>query len=190
MATKAKSSEVDVVEESAKEVVLSHAARQSAVAAITNLAELRETLGATRSWEEIEPSFTVVRKDFFEDRPLVIGGFRFNQSKKFMMKNPDNPEVLIPAEFVSMLVAAYDPKSENLIGIEEAVNPHTGEIPYWVIVNDGSTGIRDQLTRYASKYDDDTAKCPPLVINKGLRKSEYPYESEEGVQTATTWYLG
>lgn len=147
---------------------------------VTNMAELRSLFGTReRTWDEIEPSFTVVKKAEFENQPMVIGGFRFNQSKKFGQVNAEG--VLVPTEFVSMLCAKLD----------------GDDIGEWVVVNDGSTGIRLQLERYASRYDDNPALCPPITTRRGLRKSEYPYEEvneETGeltgkVSTATTWYI-
>jgi hypothetical protein len=155
-------------------------ARQDAVAQATSLGDLREVFGDTiTSWEEIEPQFEVIKdKALFEGIPVVVGAFRFNQSNKFVKMVEDNTgkKNPVPAEFVSMLLAAYDPESETL------TSP-------WVIVNDGGTGIKEQLETYAARYGDDPLKCPPIKVN-GFRRSEYPYTDAEGnISTATTWYL-
>lgn len=190
MATK-KKSEVEVVENvtSNQEVVLSHSARQNSVGAVTTLGELRSIFGETAAWEDIEPGFTVVEKEAFEGKPVVIGAFRFNQSKKFMRKNAEGH--LIPGEFVSMLVAQYDPETEELV---PTAARKSGEAIYWVIVNDGGTGINQQLERYAKKYDaldiNAGAKvAPPFTVENGFRRSDYSYDDGETVGEATTWYL-
>src|SRR6185312_14155876 len=118
--------------------------RQDKVAQVTNLSALRQLIGQPISWQEIEPSFDVLTQEHFDGLPLVIGGFRFNDSTKFASKDPENPDVLIPARFVSLLCAAYDPDSE------EFTSP-------WVIVNDGSTGIAKQLQKMISNVTGEDA---------------------------------
>jgi hypothetical protein len=162
--------------------VLTHANRQNSVAQVTALSELRDLFGTQeRSWDEIEPSFEILDQETFADIPLVIGAFRFNESKKFMSVNPETG-MNEPGVFVSMLLASYDPDSESL------TSP-------WVIVNDGSTGIKAQLERYAAQYDGDTRLAPPLKVSKGFRRSDYTKEitDDKGkvkLSEATTWYLG
>jgi len=54
------------------------------------------------------------------------------------------------------------------------------------IVNDGSSGIRDQLMQYSAKKNSQGG----LFCRKGLRRSEYKYTDEKGNETpATTYYL-
>lgn len=54
------------------------------------------------------------------------------------------------------------------------------------IINDGSTGIKDQLTEFFNK----THQLGGLVCPGGLRVSEYDYEDEEGeLKPAKTYYL-
>lgn len=184
-----KKADVEVVEKPASDLAtVSMSRRQDAVAAVTSLAELQRTFGQTAvEWQEIEPSFEVMPKDAFEDVPFVIAGFRLNESTKYAEKDSENPNVLNPARFVSMLVANYDPDSGDF------TSP-------WVIVNDGSTGIRDQLLRYARTIDPDAditrenfnsvaAGIPPIVCSKGLRKSEYDKDLGDQVIHATTWYI-
>lgn len=193
MAEKAKGKAADpteiekAVEENA--VVITMSKRQDAVDQVSNLAELQERFGSTLSWQDIEPSFLVAMKDQFEGVPFVIAGFRMNESTKFLTKDEVNPEILVPGRFVSMLVAAYD---EN-----------TGDfISPWVILNDGSTGIRDSLVRYVKKVSGDAdidatkeefnswaAKVPPIKCERGLRASHYNYDTGESVVEATTWYI-
>lgn len=188
MATKSKAGKdvVETVEE--KEVVLSHSARQESVGAVTTLEELRQIFGAERDWADIEPSFVVMQQEVFEDKPVVIGAFRFNQSNKYMRKNAEG--FLIPGEFTSMLIAQYDPETEELVPVAAR---KSGESVYWVIVNDGGTGINKQLERYAKEYDEDVnvgcRKAPPLRVENGLRRSNYDYDTGETVIKATTWYL-
>lgn len=156
-------------------------ARQEALLGSQTLGELREVFGQLIDWEEIEPQFTVIKdKSLFDGKPMVIGAFRFNVSKKFTTQVVDEATgevVNVPAEFVSMMVATYNEETESLSSD-------------WQIVNDGSTGIKEQLIRYASRYDGQPLLCPPIRLSKGMRKSEYPYTDGDGkVSTATTWYL-
>jgi hypothetical protein len=64
-----------------------------------------------------------------------------------------------------------------------------------LIVNDGGTGIRDQLMRVTAKRlergaPEGTARVG-LVCERGLRKSTYPFTDDQGKeQTGTTYYLG
>lgn len=54
------------------------------------------------------------------------------------------------------------------------------------IVNDGSSGIRDQLMAYSAKKNVQGG----LLCEKGLRRSNYEYEDESGQKKpATTYYL-
>lgn len=149
--------------------------------AATNIAQLRSVFGSqARSWDEIEPSFTVVNKAVFENQPMVIGAFRFNLSKKFGKVNKETGE-LVPSEYASVLCAKLD----------------GDEIGEWVVFNDGSSGVREQLHRAAARYDNNPAFCPAFITRKGLKLSEYPYEEvdEDGqptgkIGTARTWRIG
>lgn len=54
------------------------------------------------------------------------------------------------------------------------------------IVNDGSTGIRDQLIQYSKKKGTQGG----LFCEKGLRRSDYTYTDESGKESsASTYYL-
>lgn len=54
------------------------------------------------------------------------------------------------------------------------------------IVNDGSSGIRDQLVAYSAKK----FRQGGLFCDKGLRRSDYKYTDENGIEKpATTYYL-
>jgi hypothetical protein len=53
------------------------------------------------------------------------------------------------------------------------------------IVNDGSTGIAEQLAAYTKK----TGKLGGLFAAHGLRKSDYDIETDEGPKAATTYYI-
>lgn len=167
---------------------LSMTKRQDAVSAITTLADMQAVFRQTAvEWADIEPSFDVLPKESFEDIPFVIAGFRMNESTKFAEKDEVNPDVLNPARFLSLLVANYDPESG------EFTSP-------WVIINDGSTGIRNQLLRYVRNIDPDAditkerfnavaAQVPPIVCKKGLRRSDYAKDLGDSVVEATTWYI-
>jgi len=190
MAGKAKGTVAEVDEPQNAVALPTLNSRQDKVAQVTNLSALRQLIGQPIDWQEIEPSFDVLKQEEFDGLPLVIGGFRFNDSSKFASKDPENPDVLIPARFVSLLVAAYDEDSE------EFTSP-------WVIVNDGSTGIAKQLQKMISNVTGEDAflmsrdeinrharAVPPIQASKGFRRSDYPYEDEKGnVSTATTWYI-
>lgn len=72
-------------------------------------------------------------------------------------------------EFVSVLTLA-----RTQSGIEK-----------W-IVNDGSTGICDQLRTYTKSKN----KHGGLMVKRGLRRSDYTYTSDDGKEKpATTFYL-
>lgn len=54
------------------------------------------------------------------------------------------------------------------------------------VVNDGSTGIRDQLMSYEAK----TGRTGGLLVSKGFRRSDYEFEDDKGKkQKGTTYYL-
>jgi hypothetical protein len=54
------------------------------------------------------------------------------------------------------------------------------------ILNDGSSGIRDQLMGFTAKKNQKGG----LFCKKGLRRSDYTYQDEKGQETpATTYYL-
>lgn len=54
------------------------------------------------------------------------------------------------------------------------------------VVNDGSTGIRDQLMSYSAE----TGRYGGLFCMKGLRRSDYTYKDENGQdKAARTYYL-
>jgi hypothetical protein len=54
------------------------------------------------------------------------------------------------------------------------------------IVNDGSTGLRDQLIAYSKKKNTQGG----LFCEKGFRRSDYTYTDEKGKESpATTYYL-
>lgn len=187
----ASASQTELVAVSNVEVLKSYSNRQDRVTQATSLSDLREVFGSTLDWQEIEPSFTIVDKDVFEGKPCVIGAFRFNQSKQYTQKSP-NGEVDIPSEFVSMLVARYDPQTEEILPAG-VYSQTTGLMPTWVVVNDGSAGINQQLERYARRFDEDVhvgaRKAPPLRASAGFRKSSYPVETEDGMITGVTWYI-
>jgi len=55
-----------------------------------------------------------------------------------------------------------------------------------LIVNDGSSGIRDQLMSYTAKKN----RQGGLFCDKGFRRSDYKYTDEKGEEKpATTYYL-
>jgi hypothetical protein len=53
------------------------------------------------------------------------------------------------------------------------------------IVNDGSTGIAEQLAEYTKKY----GRYGGLIVSKGLLRSDYDVEIDGKKSRATTWYL-
>lgn len=60
-----------------------------------------------------------------------------------------------------------------------------------VVFNDGSTGVRDQLTDFTLKLKSTlNIARQPIVCEDGLRVSEYDYEDAKGnVSRAKTYYL-
>lgn len=55
------------------------------------------------------------------------------------------------------------------------------------IINDGSTGIYEQLRKYTEK----TSKTAGLIVKRGLRRSDYQYtdKNDGTTKNATTFYL-
>lgn len=55
------------------------------------------------------------------------------------------------------------------------------------VINDGSTGIRDQMKALVNRLD---GKFHPFTLENGLRESEYTYTDDKGNETpAITYYL-
>lgn len=55
------------------------------------------------------------------------------------------------------------------------------------VINDGSTGIRDQMKALIKRLD---GKFHPFTLENGLRESRYTYEDDKGNETpAVTYYL-
>lgn len=114
-------------------------------------------------FDEVMPSFQILNKENKETLcgiELLLLDWRFNLSKK-IIKNGHQ------AEFVSVL----------------CLNMDSGEK---VIINDGSTGIYQQLKAVTNLKGIQGG----LLVRGGLRKSEYPYETPDGsIVEATTYYL-
>lgn len=174
------------IEEAIPAKTMSMNARQNVVASLANLDDLAARLGGLQEWSDFEESFDVVTKDSFDGVPIVIGAFRLNESDKFARKNSDGTITL--GRFMSLLVAPFD----------ENTGAFTGP---WVIVNDGSTGIMQQLIRSAYALDPNAdatrdnfnavaAEIKPIIARKGFRASEYDYDDGDTVLRATTWYIG
>lgn len=58
-------------------------------------------------------------------------------------------------------------------------------VPAKFILNDGSTGIYEQLKAYTDK----TSKSAGLLVKRGLRRSDYQYDDNGTQKNATTFYL-
>lgn len=97
------------------------------------------------------------------DKGLLVGVEILLLSWQF--NNGDN------GEFVSANVVARMPGQKS---------------PAKFVVNDGSTGIRDQLKLYNAK----TGKTAGLHVKNGLRRSDYTFVDDNGqTKNATTFYL-
>lgn len=75
------------------------------------------------------------------------------------------------------------------VSVRVAARQSDGSVGKYII-NDGSTGIAEQLARFTKK----TGKMGNLLVKGGLRKSEYDKELPDGkggtyTTHATTWYL-
>jgi hypothetical protein len=91
--------------------------------------------------------------------PLALLEWRFTDNGKF-------------GEFVSIRLAQLDEAGINIVGR--------------YIVNDGSTGIKDQLKDYSTTYGQNGG----LIVRNGLRRSEYDYTDDKGAtRPAVTYYL-
>jgi len=139
----------------------------------------REELQAIQSWEDIAQildtkgvevemadvalgdGFSVLSTDDkaqLVGRPMILIEWRFNQGNM--------------GQFASMRAVVK-----------------TGELPTdirKVIINDGSTGIMQQL----KKFTEETGKTTGLIIRHGLKRSDYTWEDDKGVEhPGTTYYI-
>lgn len=95
----------------------------------------------------------------------------------------DDKMRLIGAELV--IVKYGEHKSDKNDGTFATIHVVTRDGGKW-IVNDGSTGIRDQLRELKDK----AGTVCPLYVPKGLRVSEYDYKDDKGnTSKARTYYL-
>lgn len=114
--------------------------------------------------DELGDGFTLLgrdQKNLLENRPLLLLEWAFRPGD-------------FGTPFVSVRVAA---RNDN------------GSVGKYII-NDGSTGIAEQLAKFTKK----TGKLGNLLVKGGLRKSEYDKELPDGkggtyTTHATTWYL-
>lgn len=85
---------------------------------------------------------------------------------------------------VEMLIVSWDfHQGDHGEFVSAKVVTKTGDK---FIVNDGSSGIRDQLMSLSAKKNQQGG----LFCRKGLRRSDYKYTDESGVEKpATTYYL-
>lgn len=136
----------------------------SALASITNMDQALAALGSVtdiEDWNDYGTGFDILdNKDRIVGVPFVILEWRFTESKQYGQT------------FVSAV--CVDEKDNKFI------------------VNDGSTGIYSQLRMVTDKRLSEKRAYPQtgLVCRKGLRKSEYTVENEDGKNIeAATYYL-
>jgi hypothetical protein len=123
-----------------------------------------ETFGGVVSAEELGDGFSVLtNKDVLEGVPLILLRWDFRVSDEVMRKNSSGDEV--PAEYVSCRVMTQDGRK--------------------FIINDGSTGMYQQLVDFTNKHE----RQGGMYVPKGLHKSEYWAETPEGKKRASTFYL-
>lgn len=90
----------------------------------------------------------------------------------------------VPCLFLSWAFRPGD-FGRPFVSVRVIARGNTGGVSKYIL-NDGSTGIAEQLASYTQR----TGKSGGLVIAKGLRASEYEYEDERGnLIPATTYYI-
>ena len=103
-------------------------------------------------------------KDRLVDVPFMILDYRFHDGKQ--------------GEFVSVAIMTKLPILVN------------GEAQSKLVLNDGSTGIKDQLKRIENdRINKGNDVRRPIYCPKGLRKSEYEIEIDGELTEATTYYI-
>lgn len=89
--------------------------------------------------------------------PLLFLFWQFNNGKQ--------------GDFVSAHVVQYDPR---------------GQIVGKFVINDGSTGIMEQLREFTNR----TGQSQGMFAERGLRASDYTYTDDDGIdKPATTFYI-
>lgn len=85
-----------------------------------------------------------------------------------------------------MLLSWHFNKGDNgdFVSAHAVVSMPGGTLGKFVI-NDGSTGLYQQLRNYTDKTDRTTG----LVVKRGLRRSDYQYDDNGTPKNATTFYL-
>lgn len=145
-----------------------------------------EQLGALFSQDGFNPyddesdgilSLSVIEnKDELVNKPFMILRWRFNESDRYGEGGL----------FVSMEIAF------------ETVNPQTGNrMMHYGVLNDGSTGIRDQMIRLTERRKEQRSGDPYAVraARNGLRRSDYMTDAvnrqtgEVETIPATTYYV-
>lgn len=123
--------------------------------------------GAIDAAGELGDGFALLdNKRSLEGIPLIFLTWDFRTSTKY--QEEVNGEIQ-PGVFVSARVVAQTP-----VGLKK------------YIINDGSTGIRDQLKELTAR----TGRQGGLTAKLGLRASDYDYVDEKGKKTeATTYYI-
>ncbi len=103
-------------------------------------------------------------KEKLIENQFVILEYHFSQGKQ--------------GEFVSLLIMARNPVTVN------------GKSVSKLVVNDGSTGIRDQMRMIEERRTENGVPLNrPIFVENGLRKSTYTIEVNGEETEATTFYL-
>ena len=121
---------------------------------------------AYESISDYGTGFFVVDKERLVTVPFVILEWRFNESKEH-----------------------YDANNMPLVFVSAAVVTEGGDK---FIINDGSTGIRQQLQAITARRRENNHATPQngLVVPHGLTVSQYLYTDASGKSsTARTYYL-
>lgn len=108
----------------------------------------------------------------------------------FTVLPTDEKARLVKVPFVALAWAFHDGDNGEFVSV--TIVTKTGEK---LILNDGSTGIRDQLRKVTDKRTargaDEVKATAGLVCPNGLRRSDYEYHDANGVvKNATTYYIG
>lgn len=123
--------------------------------------------GALDAAQELGDGFTLYdsKRDLC-GVPLVFLNWEFRESDKFTKVVNDE---IVNGTFVSARVMAAMPQGMRKL-----------------IINDGSTGLHDQLRELTQR----TGRQGGLVAKRGLRASDYDYVEADGTKSeATTYYI-
>lgn len=134
-----------------------------------------EDLRNITTWDDLNAMFTEYGADVVSADEVLGTGFE--------LLSTDDKATLVGVPLVLIDWRFNEGDQGEFVSIMAASN--TGGVMRKVIINDGSTGIRDQLKTLVGR-----GISGPMLVKKGLVRSDYEYEDDKGVKRpATTYYL-